>query len=161
MTSPPKCSPPCLLQALQQCCNKRSFTAQHVVTTRRATCVLWVIAVFPSEPSLILRPLEVACRAGRVEVVDELIRLGAPVEGGRVWLGTTLGFGPATLTDTPLMHAAMFGRIPVMQLLVEAHGANVNTVTQHGDTALRHALHHRQAMEWLVAHGASLDAIRC
>jgi hypothetical protein len=74
----------------------------------------------------------------------------------RTWLDA--GLSPdfeGSLIGSGLMIGAWEGNIPMMALFL-SHGADVNAVNAHGETALLHASWkgHLDAVRWLVAHGA-------
>lgn len=78
------------------------------------------------------------------------------VAQARAWLDA--GLSPdfeGSLIGSGLMIGAWEGNIPMMALFL-SHGADVNAVNAHGETALLHASWkgHLDAVRWLVAQGA-------
>ena len=81
------------------------------------------------------------------------------VAQARIWLDEGL---PAdfqgSLIGSGLMIGAWEGNIPMMALFL-SHGADINAVNAHGETALLHASWkgHLDAVRWLVAQGAQVN----
>ena len=88
-------------------------------------------------------PLHWACREGRVQIVDLLIKRGAKVNV------TNMG------DDTPLHNAAQNGHVSIIKKLVQQK-CNINVVNEHGNTPLHYACFGQYAVccEELVASGA-------
>lgn len=81
------------------------------------------------------------------------------VAQARAWLDA--GLSPdfaGSLIGSGLMIGAWEGNIPMMALFL-SHGADVNAVNAHGETALLHASWkgHLDAVRWLVAQGAQAN----
>ena len=57
---------------------------------------------------------------------------------------------------TPLIYASSIGNLEVVQWLID-HGANVNTPTVTGETALMLAYKYVGILEYLLNHGANVD----
>lgn len=59
---------------------------------------------------------------------------------------------------TPLWCAAVSGKLPIIEYLVE-HGADINAVSDTGSTPVRSAcfMTHLEIVQYLVAHGADIN----
>lgn len=88
--------------------------------------------------------LTLACCGGFTEVVDFLIKAGADISAG---------------ANTPLMEAAQEGHLELVKYLISNAGAEINTATSSGDTALTYACDngHTDVAEVLVSAGANIE----
>jgi ankyrin repeat protein/serine/threonine protein kinase len=93
--------------------------------------------------------LRVACRNGRVSIVEMMLEKGADIEGE-----TKAG-------GTPIMNAAFKGHESVVRFLIEK-GANVNPTPVQGRTPLHWAVEedHEPVARLLVENGADVEAKR-
>lgn len=101
--------------------------------------------------------LHTAAWEGHDKVVGYLISKGLPVDA-LADMPTAFPLSPSWKDVTPLAIAAHFGHVEVLEVLVQA-GADVNTVNRDDWSALELALvtHQKDAVEFLLDHGAKLD----
>uniref|UniRef100_A0A8B9LUI9 Ankyrin 3a n=1 Tax=Astyanax mexicanus TaxID=7994 RepID=A0A8B9LUI9_ASTMX len=118
---------------------KKVHTHTHTCDRKRATCVCVCVCVCNG-----LNALHLASKEGHVEVVAELLKLGASVDAA-----TKKG-------NTALHIASLAGQTDVVRELV-TNGANVNAQSQNGFTPLYMAAqeNHLEVVRFLLEHGAS------
>lgn len=93
-------------------------------------------------------PLVLACQAGHLNAVKELLELGASARRGTTKDGST-----------PLFVAALHGHIDVMKVLLAKDASLVNTTIANGQSALFAACQRRRpdAAKYLLDMGADVD----
>jgi ankyrin repeat protein len=96
--------------------------------------------------SIDARPLGVAIKQNRLDLVQLLLKAGASPEGG-------------DMSYTGLTIAVNSGNLPLVKLLLEA-GADPNSDMEDGDRAILHAAWdgNLEIVQYLVAHGADVNA---
>ena len=112
-----------------------------------------------SEQEKMGRQLRAATGRGEAGAVEELLGAGAPVDAGAEEAEATALLTAAQVKgQTALMHAARYGHVPVVALLLAA-GAAVDQAKADGATALSLAAMngHTAVVEALLAAGAEVD----
>ncbi|XP_022900718.1 protein fem-1 homolog C isoform X2 [Onthophagus taurus] len=101
-------------------------------------------------------PLFIACKKGQLEIVEYLVNsCGADIEQGGCY---EVPDDRSVHSVTPLWCAAVSGKLPVVQFLVD-HGANLNAVSDSGSTPVRSAcfMTHLEIVQYLVEKGADIN----
>ncbi|GJQ75780.1 hypothetical protein Trydic_g17851 [Trypoxylus dichotomus] len=101
-------------------------------------------------------PLFIACRRGQLEIVEYLVSVcHADIEQRGCY---EVPDDRSVHSVTPLWCAAVSGKLPVIEYLVE-HGADINAVSDTGSTPVRSAcfMTHLEIVQYLVAHGADIN----
>ncbi|KAL9642532.1 hypothetical protein ABK040_011099 [Willaertia magna] len=100
--------------------------------------------------SLITKELVAACMDGKIRIVKSLIQ-----RYGKQYVDSTDDFG-----WTPLLTAAQFGRVEVVNYLLE-QGADINQVNKFGNALFIAALEgHEDVVKILLKHGAETK-VKC
>jgi ankyrin repeat protein len=104
-----------------------------------------------------------AASTGKIEMMEILVKAGAPVESRSKADGSGCGPPDPVADSTPLHSAAAGGQIEAAQWLV-AHRADVNAIDNHRHTPLRSAVEHFDdgknlpMIEFLLESKASINA---